>query len=326
MATSTGRLVLSLDFELMWGVRDHRSIADYGRNVLGVRQVVPALLKLFAERQIRCTWATVGLLFFANKSQMRAGLPDRTPNYKNPRLSPYGEIDEIGHSEETDPYWYGQSLIKGILECPGQEIGTHTFSHFYCLEEGGTPQMLRFDLDAARAAADRLGIKLTSIVFPRNQVSNQHLGVCRELDLRVFRGCEHVWFRDGRPAKEQTILQRATRLIDNYFPLAGHRDFVPTIVGEMVDVRASRFLRPARRQNMSEDLRLRTITSAMTAAAQNRTAYHLWWHPHNFGADVDLNLNFLRRALDHFRALQDSHGMVSMTMKQIAEQTLQCTL
>jgi hypothetical protein len=324
MGGGIGRFVLSLDFELMWGVRDHRSVADYGRNVLGVRQVVPVLLKLFAERRISCTWATVGLLFFANKNQMREGLPEHTPNYKNPHLSPYSEIDKIGDTEETDPYWYGQSLIKQILECQGQEVGTHTFSHFYCLEVGGTPEMLRFDLEAARAAADKLGVKLTSIVFPRNQISDQHLTICKELDLRAFRGCEHVWFRDGRPAKEQTQIHRAARLIDNYFPLARRRDFVPTVVGEMVDVRASRFLRPARRQGWPENLRLRAITSAMTIAAQEGTTFHLWWHPHNFGADVDLNLSFLRRVLDHFRVLQCSHGMLSMTMKQVAEQALQC--
>src|SRR5450631_2733915 len=33
-----GAFVISLDFELMWGVRDKRTIADYGRNILGVRR------------------------------------------------------------------------------------------------------------------------------------------------------------------------------------------------------------------------------------------------------------------------------------------------
>ena len=64
-----GTFVISLDFELLWGVRDQRTIADYGANILGVRQVVPALLDLFAERNIACTWATVGLLFFATTAE-----------------------------------------------------------------------------------------------------------------------------------------------------------------------------------------------------------------------------------------------------------------
>src|SRR5438128_1959750 len=95
----TGRFVISLDFELMWGVRDKRSIANYGRNILGVRQVVPALLALFAERKIACTWATVGMLFFDNKRDLLAALPERRPRYAEARLSPYETLSEIGDSE-----------------------------------------------------------------------------------------------------------------------------------------------------------------------------------------------------------------------------------
>jgi len=35
-----GGFVISLDFELMWGVRDNKTIADYGANILGVGQTV----------------------------------------------------------------------------------------------------------------------------------------------------------------------------------------------------------------------------------------------------------------------------------------------
>jgi hypothetical protein len=80
-----GAFVISLDFELMWGVRDKRTIADYGCNILGVRQAVPALLDLFATRQIACTWATVGFLFCADKDELMASLPARLPAYADSR-------------------------------------------------------------------------------------------------------------------------------------------------------------------------------------------------------------------------------------------------
>ena len=102
-----GVFVISLDFELLWGVRDQRTIADYGANILGVRQAVPALLDLFAERNIACTWATVGLLFFATNRAMLAGLPARKPRYTNARISSYHYLDEVGADEEHDPYYFG---------------------------------------------------------------------------------------------------------------------------------------------------------------------------------------------------------------------------
>jgi hypothetical protein len=55
--------------------------------------------------------------------------------------------------------------------CPGQEIGTHTFSHYYCLEPGQQPEQFEDDLKAAIAVSKAKGIDTKSIVFPRNQYS-----------------------------------------------------------------------------------------------------------------------------------------------------------
>jgi len=317
-----GAFVISLDFELLWGVRDRRTIADYGRNILGVRQVVPTLLDLFAERNIACTWATVGLLFFSTKRALLAGLPARKPRYADARISSYHYLEEVGADEEHDPYYYGLSLIKRILDYPSQEIGTHTFSHFYCLEEGGDAQAFRADLEAARAAAEALGINLASIVFPRNQVDPVHLSVCREFGLRAFRGTERVWFHRPRSEREQNRLVRASRLADSYLPIGGAHDHEPAVVAGMVDVPASRFLRPVGNSALLERLRFRRISSAMETAARHRKLFHLWWHPHNFGVDLHKNLMFLRGVLDCFRRLQDRYGMRSLTMGALAEEVL----
>jgi Polysaccharide deacetylase len=318
----SGAFVISLDFELMWGVRDKRTIADYGANIRGVRHVVPALLDLFAERGIACTWATVGLLFFGTSKAMLAALPARQPRYADARISSYHYLAEVGVDEEHDPYYYGQSLVRRITGYPNQEIGTHTFSHFYCLEEGGDTEVFRADLGAARAAADLLGIKLASIVFPRNQFSRPHLAACREFGLRAFRGNERVWFHRARRDREQTLFVRASRLADSYLPIGGSHDHPPALVDGMVDVPASRFLRPVGHNGALERLRLLRITSAMETAARRRNVFHLWWHPHNFGVNLQENLAFLRAILDHFRALQDRYGMRSMTMAAVADEVL----
>jgi len=317
-----GALVISLDFELLWGVRDKRTIADYGPNILGVRKAVPALLDLFAQREIACTWATVGLLFFATNKALRAGLPARKPRYSDARISSYHYLNEVGADEERDPYHYGLSLIRQILDCQRQEIGTHTFSHFYCLEQGGDVAAFRADLEAARSAADTLGITLASIAFPRNQVAPTHLPVCREFGLRAFRGNERAWFHRARREAEQTHLVRASHLLDSYLPIGGAHEHEPAVVDGMVNVPASRFLRPVGKGAVLERLRLRRINSPMETAARHRKLFHLWWHPHNFGVDLEENLGFLRGILDRFRMLQERYGMRSMTMGQVADEVL----
>jgi hypothetical protein len=318
----TGTLVISLDFELMWGVRDKLSLAEYGQNILGVRAVVPALLRLFAERNIACTWATVGFLFFDKKRDLLAGLPNRRPVYANPRFSPYGDLSTIGDNEDADPYHYGLSLIRQVMDCPRQEIGTHTFSHFYCLEDGGDAETFRADLEAAHAAADRLDIRLKSIVFPRNQWNESHLRVCGDLGLQSCRGNETAWFHRPRRDADQKLYVRGVRLADAYLPIGGPHDCEPSLVDGLVNVPSSRFLRPVRNEPISEWLRLKRITSAMEMAARRKRVFHLWWHPHNFGLGLEASITFLRGILDQFRLLQDRYGMRSLNMGEIADEVL----
>jgi hypothetical protein len=318
-----GALVISLDFELYWGVRDKRSLAAYGRNILGGRRAIPRMLDLFAERAVGATWATVGFVFCGSKDELVAVLPGLRPRYSDPRLSPYDALSSVGKDEAADPYSFGQSLVRRIKQYDRQELGTHTLSHFYCLEEGGTPDAFAADLDAAKAMAATSGVTLKSIVFPRNQICRDHLRVARARGLIAFRGNPRVWFHRACPEAEQTFPKRALRLADTYVPAAGHHVHEPEEAEGMVDVPASRFLRPVRGV-WYERFQFDRIVGEMTAAAKARKLFHLWWHPHNFGADPDANLSFLKRILDVYASLQDRFGMRSLNMSEVAEGVLRC--
>jgi len=76
---------------------------------------------------------------------------------------------------------------------------------------------------------------------------------------------------------------------------------------------------------MLERQRLRRIFSSMTCAARNLLLFHLWWHPHNFGANIELNLAFLRSILEHHRFLRQQYGFSSRTMSEVAESALSPT-
>ena len=86
---SKGIFTISLDFELFWGVRDHRTLENYGSNISNVHQVVPRLLALFEKYDVHCTWATVGFLFFNDKKEMLPYLPSSRPGYLQKEYDPY---------------------------------------------------------------------------------------------------------------------------------------------------------------------------------------------------------------------------------------------
>jgi peptidoglycan/xylan/chitin deacetylase (PgdA/CDA1 family) len=317
------RFVISQDFELHWGVRDKRSIDDYRANLLGVRQAIPAVLQLFEQFRVHATWASVGFLFFEGKDDLLAHLPSVLPAYVDQRYSPYQAFGDLGASEDADPFHFAPSLLRQISTTPGQEIGTHTFSHFYCLEPGNDAAAFEADLVAAQKAADRLSIKLRSIVFPRNQVNESYLPICAKLGIRAYRGTQPSKFYDAKANYEQSLLMRAGRLADNYVPLSGHNGlpFPGSAKSFPYDIRASFFLRPfSRRLSPLEPLRKRRIFEDMTFAAKNGHAYHLWWHPHNFGTNLEANLSFLRAVLEHFSELRAQYGMQSVGMAELADE------
>src|SRR5260370_650834 len=129
---------------------------------------------------------------------------------------------------------------------------------------------------AARTVAGRLGIKLASIVFPRNQVA--HLSVCRELGLRAFRGNERVWFHRARSQSEQSPLVRACRLADSYLPIGGPHDHEPALVDGMAHIPASRFLRPVGNSALLARRPLHPTPSAMEPPAPPRNLFHFCSH------------------------------------------------
>ena len=318
-----GALVISLDFELHWGVRDKRSVADYRENLLGARKAVPAMLGLFGEFGVHATWAIVGLLFAESRREMLERLPARRPAYRRRDLSPYDAFAEVGENERDDPFHFAPSLIQRIAATQGQEIATHTFGHYYCLEDGVTAEDLRADLAAAVSVTrDKLGRTPRSIAFPRNQFDADAVAVCEALGLVAYRGNPRHWAYRARRDGDESPVRRAVRLVDAYVPVTGSHVGRPARdrAGAPLDVAATRYLRPYMpRLRRLEALRVRRLEAEMERAARDGGVCHLWWHPHDFGRHQRENLGVLTRLLRRFRTLRDRRGMESLTMADVAD-------
>jgi len=317
-----GFFVISQDFELHWGVRDKRSVDDYRENLLGVRDGIPATLALFSKYGVHATWATVGFLFCEGRDELRSVLPKVLPKYVDERYSPYSIIDGLGKSETEDPFHFAPSLLRLIASTPDQEIGTHTFSHFYCLEPGQDQEAFEADLAAAVTVAQKFDVKLRSLVFPRNQVNAAYLPLCARAGIRAFRGTPRGAAYLPKASAGDSLVVRAARLVDHYLPISGHNAGALESIGRArpFDIPASSFLRPySRSLAVLDGLRLRRIKAAMTAAARQGRVYHLWWHPHNFGVNLHENLTFLSAILEHFAELRARYGMRSASMTELAD-------
>jgi len=319
-----GEFVISFDFELYWGVRDKRALEDYKENLIGVNDAIPQMLELFKKYEIHATWGVVGFIFYNDINQLKLKLVSKKPEYTNSKLSPYKYIDGINSMDENErKMHFALPLIKLIASTENQEIATHTFSHYYCMEEGQGNEDFKEDLQMAISVATNYNIDLRSIIFPRNQCKNEYLNMCRKAGILAYRGNFKKWPYIITTENSKSNLQRALRLVDTYINIFGHKCFNIEEVKVSVpyNIKSSRFLRPYNKKlSPLEFLRLERIKGDMRYSAKNRLIYHLWCHPHNLGKNLIENLTFLEKILKYYSKLNKKYNYKSKNMKDITQE------
>ena len=317
----SGTFMVSLDYELFWGMLDVCPLEQYQDNVLGGKQAIPKLLKLFEQYGIHATWATVGFLFADNYEELSAFLPQLRPGYANADLDGYAWFHKIGKDEEEAPCFYAPGLLEKIAATPGQEIGSHSFCHYYCRESGQTVEEFEADMVAARAIAKAKGYDVTSVILPRNQCEPEYTEVLRKVGFTAYRDEENDWIhRCFRKWKFQ-VPYRGLHLLDMYLPLTGHCCYQPKLEKGIWNFIGSRIWRPIFRPlEFLEGWKLRRIKQEMRYAAKHGLVYHLWWHPHNMGVRTDENLAQLEEIFRYYTELKEIYGMQSLNMGEAAGQ------
>lgn len=306
-----GHFIISLDFELAWGVLDHFSETGYGNNIMAVHHVLPQILKLFAKYDIHATIAYVGFLNCNSVEQLRQCRPEHTPNYENRKLSPYN--DDFSYIIGHEQYYFAPELIRQIRQTPGIELASHTFSHYYCMEKGQDNLSFEDDMKMVVMGMKNETGNVETIIFPRNQVNDKYLSILQKYGIRSYRGNPKRLFKPNGG-----MIQRILRLADTYINLTGHNTY-PAVKpnSTLVDIPASRFFKPySNKLFFLEALKIHRIKKSMSHAARKGEMFHLWWHPHNFGCNTRENLENLENILQHYQYLHMKYNFNSVSMKE----------
>ncbi len=328
-----GKLIISLDFELHWGVFDVKTVESYKSSLLQVRAVITKMIQLADKYNIKLTFSTVGFLFAENKQELTTYLPSNKPTYTNPKFSPYPLLDSIGNNEKEDPFHYAKSVISEIKNNGNHEIGTHTFCHYYCHEKGQNIQQFDEDLNSAINIAKSMDIELKSIVFPRNMIEanktndKPYLEVCKKYGINSFRGKEKAYIYNIHTTKfyHSWYIWKILRLLDAYINITGYNTYNvnENKTEAPINLPSSRLLRAySKSLSFLEPLKIRRIHKAMKHAAKNGKMFHLWWHPHNFGTYTEKNFENLESIFKTYAILEKHYGFKSQTMSQLTNDIL----
>ena len=320
-----GVFTISLDFELHWGVFDKRDRAARETVYKNTLKLIPKLLELFEKYVVHATWATVGSMFAKDWHEWEQMKPAIEPTYQVEKYSAYRWVSQHGLDKQYNWAHFAPDMIRLIEDCPGQELATHTFSHYYCLEQQQTENAFDADLRAARVAALKFNSKPVSLVFPRNQFNPDYLKVCYDNGIKVVRSNPDSWYWSPVQDTGSKLMRKFFRTSDAYVQLGSKRTSYPlntikVVPGLPLQLPASRFLRPWNpRYRFANGLRLRRLKQELRSAAELKECYHLWWHPENFGEHPDRNMESLRILLQHYKKCKEKYGMKSWNMGEYAE-------
>jgi hypothetical protein len=301
------QVVLSLDFELRWGVHDVCGMNPnaYRENLEAEREVIPELLTMFHSHEIRATWAAVGAIGCSNWTEYFARAP-APPRYVDPVFavkSAYAEMDPDGRLH------FAPELMQQILGTPGQRLGTHTFSHLFLRERGVTAHDAAADLAAAHALhCTRFGSSPMSLVFPRNQPA--FIEVVRASSVQIWRGNAAAWYYECEDSEHSGPLPRALKLLDAFNPFTKRAAPVEADMN-----RASLFLR----LNLppfawaAHVLRIKAQLDRLRPGE----VFHLWFHPHNVGKKIKYRLARVEQIVGMIAERQSAGRLRSASMEDL---------
>ena len=285
-----GTLVVSLDFEMRWGVLDrvYDKLDTYKENLSSVKENVPWLLKVFEERGISATWATVGALGCNDWIDFNASKPKLMPNYRNLKMRYDNDFNST--LDPAGEIYFANDLIEAILATRGQELGMHTFGHIYGTELDVSYEEFICDIKANRNVfLEKYGVRPSALVYPRNQVIYQDL-LLKENLIETFRGNEEGSYYSAKSQREKKLLNRARALLDAVNPYVSYSNSMDT--SSVTNIQSSAMLR-IHMNSFLRKLHLRKLKSNIRKLNENEY-YHIWFHPHNIGTSEARKRDFVR--------------------------------
>lgn len=317
-----GHFIISLDYELLWGLAgwDDEHLQSYERNVDNANGALCQIVDLLDAYGMRLTVAYVGAMNNSSINEMTHEKAGFDVEYDAPIFSSFKSSVPYAEKKNKPSLLLAKDMIEMLNQRANVELSSHTYSHYYCLEDGQTREMFAKDVALACLNAKNTEISLRTIILPRNQIHPDYMEVCKEMGITHYRGTLNNWLYRTEKTKSRFSVKGALRFLDTYVNISGANDYsVESCMGGcLVNVPGSRFLRPySSSLSFLERMKIRRIKKSMTHAAKHGLIYHLWWHPHNFGTNTEENMQTLKMLCEHYSYLKNKYNFRSSSISDI---------
>lgn len=313
-----GYFTISFDYELHWAYPEtplQQRLIAYQRTPA----IVDRLLELFIQNNIHATWATVGSIMLQNAAEWKSFAPHVQPSYQQSSMSVYHLLQQ--HQQYLEQYpeaFFNSAQVQKIAVTHGQELATHTFSHYYCNAAGQTLEQFRADLLAAKTVAQHKGYTLTSIAFPRHQVSTDYLQTAFECGIQRARVLPIGYYRQSIKNPLGKFL--VEKLLPSILLINPLSYTLPNVTAPPVQMPFSQklpLITNAADIN-SYNRRIHRVLMEITHAAKHNKCYHLYWHPEDFGFFPEENFTGLGKIIARVKDMQKKYDMKMVNMQELS--------
>jgi hypothetical protein len=270
---TTGKVTLSIDLELAWGVWDTITADELQLAETAERPICTALVDLFDRYQVPATWLVVAALLDEASARSRPG---------------------------SKSCWYAPDVIERIVGAKVQhEIGSHGGRHIYF--DQASAAEAQDDLGFAKGVHRAHGLGFDSFVFPRAAVG--HLDIVADNGLRVVRSRDVGLLRTVN--HRGRLAARAANFIDQFLPVPPQPSW-PEALGRLIDIPGCMQIlgRNGLRRFVLPQVTRAKLLIGLERARRTGGTFHLWFHPSNFYYRRDEQLATLAWFLE--RAAQEA--------------------
>jgi len=290
-------LMISLDLELLWGLK-HRisSPTDaYLANIENVPIVMDKLISVFEDYKILACVGAVSAINFSNSNDLCEFLD--SSGKAGEILSKEFDIFE-GEKLFGQDMFYNPKLITRLEKSDFIRMGSHSFIH-YNFSGGNNAELL------AMAEIELSGKFLSEVkynwdkfyIFPRNSYNKLLVEKLHHCGFEAYRGVANNFLYNN--SLSNNYWKRGLRLVDGSFKIAEpSRMPKQSCNSKIFNDCATFFLRPVKSNSYFANMQLKRLISHVDYCASNEIIPHLWWHPHNFGKDIDSNVSQLVKFFD----------------------------
>ncbi len=284
---TAGKLTISIDLELAWGVWDHLTPDDLRRAASDERPICAALIGLFDRYRVPATWAVVAALLDADSA--RTG----------PKAA-----------------WYAPDIVEQVARAKaGHEIGSHSGRHIYF--DTASAADAHADLAYAQEIHRTHGLTFNSFVFPR--AAGGHLDAVAAAGLKVCNYADVGWVERARVFGRGA--GKIANLVDKLLPIPPRAATVERR-GALAHLPKSMLLmgRNGLRRFVLPPVTRIKMRQGLAHAQATGGIFHLWFHPSNFYYRGEEQLATLGSFLAH-AAKEAERGRIEIrTMGSYAEE------